>query len=98
MISLTVQHGRSLEEARRRLETAVHELSNQFATMVRRVEWSADHNRVRLEGPGAWVEIWVDALEVHARGDVSILGGMLTGPLASGLKQIVQRTFQKQLP
>ena len=98
MIRLTVQHGRSLEDARRRLGTAVDELSKQFATVVRRVEWSTDHNRVRLEGPGAWVEIWVDAVDVHARGDVAILGGMLTGPLASGLKQIIQRTFQKQLP
>ena len=39
-----------------------------------------------------------DAHAVHATGDVAILGGLLGGPLASGLKQIVQQIFQKQLP
>jgi hypothetical protein len=98
VINLTVRHGRTLEDARRRLEMAVDQVSAQFGAMVRRVEWSADRNRVRLEGVGAWVEMWVDAQDVHATGDISILGNMLSGPLASGLKQIVQQTFRKPLP
>lgn len=98
MINLTVRHGRTLDEARHRLQTAVRELSDQFGSMVRRVEWSADRNRVKLEGAGAWIEIWVDAQDVHATGDISILGGLLSGPLGAGLKRIVEQTFQKQLP
>jgi hypothetical protein len=81
---------------RRRLETAVHEVSSRFGG-VRRVEWAADRNRVKLEGVGVWVEMWVDALNVHAAGDIPILGELLGGPLASGLKQVVQETFQKKL-
>jgi hypothetical protein len=98
LISLTVQHGRTQDEARRRLETAVHQISAQFGTMLRRVEWAADGNRVRLEGAGFWIELWVDALAVYAEGDAPILGRLLGGPLGSRLKEIVERTFQKQLP
>jgi len=42
--------------------------------------------------------MWVDAFEVHATGAIPILGGLLGGPLASGLKQIVQQTFPKEQP
>ena len=98
MINLTVAHGRSLEEARGRLEMAVGEVSGKFGAMVRRVEWSADRSRVRIEGAGFWVEMGVDAREVHATGDIPVLGGLLGGPVASGLKQIVQKTFRKTLP
>jgi Putative polyhydroxyalkanoic acid system protein (PHA_gran_rgn) len=94
LINLTVQHGRTLEEARRRLETAVHEISGRFGTLVRRVEWAVDRTRVKLEGVGFWIEIWVDAQAVHATGDVPVLGG----PVASGLKEIVQQIFQRKLP
>jgi hypothetical protein len=52
LISLTIHHGRTQEEARRRLETAVHEVPARFGTMLRRVEWAADCNRVKLEGVG----------------------------------------------
>lgn len=98
LIDLTFQHGQTLEEARRRLETTVHQVSGQFGALVRRVEWAVDRNRVKLEGVGFWVEMWVDAQAVHATGDIPILGGLLGHPLASSLKQIVQQTFQKKLP
>jgi hypothetical protein len=98
LIDLTIQHGRTQEEARRRLETAVHEVSAKLGAMIRRVEWAADRNRVRLEGIGFWAEMWVDAQAVHATGDAPILGRLLGSPLGSRLKQIVEQTFQKQLP
>ena len=94
LIDLTVPHGRTMEEARQRLQTAVHQVSVQFGAGIRRVEWAPDRNRVKLEGVGIRVEIWVDAQEVHAMGDIPILGALL----ASGLKQIIQQTFQKRLP
>jgi hypothetical protein len=98
LLNLTVQHGRTLEEAGRGLEVAVHRVSGQFGALVRRVEWAADRRRVKLEGIGFWVEMWVDAQAVHATGDIPILGGLLGGSLTSGLKQIVEQTFQKKLP
>jgi Putative polyhydroxyalkanoic acid system protein (PHA_gran_rgn) len=96
LTNLTFVHGQTFEEARRRLEKAVHEVTSQFGG-VRRVDWAADRNRVKLEGAGVWVEMWVDARNVHATGDIPILGELLGGPLASGLKQIVQQAFQKKL-
>jgi len=97
LLNLTVQHRQTLEEARRRLEAAVQQVSAQFGALVRRVEWAADRNRVKLEGVGFWVEMWVDPQAVHATGDVPILGALLGGSLGAGLKQILQQTFQKEL-
>ena len=96
LIHLTFAHGQTLEEARRRLERAVHEVCGTFGG-IRRVEWADDRHRVKLEGAGVRVEMWVDAQNVHATGDIPILGELLGGPLASGLKQIVQQAFQKKL-
>jgi hypothetical protein len=57
LISLTIQHHQTLEEARRRLGTAVHEISTKLGVMLRRVEWAADRDRVKLEGVGLWIEL-----------------------------------------
>jgi Putative polyhydroxyalkanoic acid system protein (PHA_gran_rgn) len=98
LINLTLEHGRTLKEARRHLETAVHQVSAQFGSVVRRVEWEADRSRVKLEGIGFWLEMSVDAQVVHATGDVPVLGGLLGSSLASALKQIMQQTFRNKLP
>lgn len=98
LINLSLQHRCTLEEARRRLQTAVHDVRGWGGALVQHVQWSADHNHVRLDGVGFWVEMEVDAQEVHVSGDLPLLGGLLGGPVATGLTQIVQQTFQKQLP
>jgi hypothetical protein len=98
LINLSVKHHRTQEEARRRLETAVQELSGTLGVVLRQVEWATDRNKVRLEGVGFWVEMWVDAQALYASGDAPIVGRLLGGPLGVRLKQIVERTFQKQLP
>jgi len=97
LINLSFKHGRTPEEARRNLQTAVDEVHGRFQALVRHVQWSADRSRVRLEGTGFWVELWVDAQEVHAEGDIALLGELLGGPIATSLKQIVQQTFEKKL-
>jgi hypothetical protein len=98
LISLTIQHHQTQEEARRRLETAVHEISTKLGAMLRQVEWAANRDRVKLEGVGFWIELWVDAQAVHVSGDAPMLSRLLGGPLGSRLKQIVEQTFQKRLP
>lgn len=98
LVKFAVAHGSTQDEARRRLENAVGRITAQFGAMIRHVEWAADRNRVTLEGTGVRVEMWVDARDVHAEGDIPVLGALFGGPLASGLKQIVQQTFQKKLP
>jgi hypothetical protein len=98
LIDLTLQHGQTLDEARRRLEMTVNEVTAKFGSMVQRVEWAADRGRVKLSGVGFWIEMSVDIQALHATGDIPILGRLLSGPLIAGLRQIVQRTFQKNLP
>jgi hypothetical protein len=97
LINLAVQHGQSLEEARSRLETAVHKVLSQCGALVRQVAWSDDHSWVRLDGIRFWAQLWVDAQDVHATGDVPLLGALFGRPVAAGLKQILQQTFRKQL-
>ena len=98
LINLSVKHGRSLDDARNRLEVAVNEVRGMFGAMVQRAEWSADRTKVRIDGAGFWVEMTVDEQHVHATGDIPFLGNLLGGPLAGGLKQIVEKTFQRKLP
>jgi len=97
LINLSVKHGLTQDEARTNLEKAVGDVRGLFGAMIRRVEWAADRHRVRIDGTGFWVEMWVDAQEVHATGDIPLLGGLLGGPLATGLTQIVRRNFPKSL-
>ena len=97
LINLSVKHGRTLEEARSQLETAVQRVHSQFGALIRQVRWSVDRSQVRLDGMEFWVEMWVDAYEVYVSGDLPLLDALLGSPLVAGLKQIVQQTFQKRL-
>jgi hypothetical protein len=42
--------------------------------LIRQVRWSIDRSQVRLDGMEFWVEMWVDAYEVHVSGDLPLLG------------------------
>ena len=95
LIELTVQHGRTLDDARRRLEAAVGEISHRFGALVRRVDWAQDRSQVTVAGMGFWIEMRIDDRAVHVKADVPILGSLVGAPLASGLKQILQGAFSK---
>jgi|SRR6516162_8658794 hypothetical protein len=96
-LQLSVKHGRSLQEARQLLQQAVEQVRGRFALLIHAIEWSDDRNAVKLSGTGFLVEMRVDAQDVHVRGDIPVLGPLLGGPLASGLKKVVRQTFQKRL-
>jgi hypothetical protein len=98
LMTLSVQHGYTVDEARSRLETAVAELTSRFGTLVRRVEWSPDRNQVRLEGSGIWIELRLDEQAVHVSADIPVLGRLLGGSVTTRLKEILQHTFQQKLP
>jgi hypothetical protein len=98
LMTLSIQHGHTFDEARTRLETTVHDVRSRFSALVRRVEWSADRSHVRLEGIGFWVEMQVDAQAVHVSADIPVLGQFLGGSVTTGLKEILERTFQPKLP
>lgn len=95
LITLSLQHGETLDEAQKRLETAVQSIQNQFGIMVQQVAWTTDRRQVRIDGTGFWVEMRVDSEHVHVTGDIPVLGRLLGSPVATGLKQIVQRSFPK---
>ena len=97
-INLSFKHNRTQEDARARLGEAVAEVQNRFGAMVQRVDWSADRNTVHVSGTGFEVDAWVDAAEMHLVGNIPLLGRLLGAPMASGIKQIVNRAFQKKLP
>lgn len=97
LITLSLKHGQTQDEARQRLDAAVDELRKLFGALIQHVTWSTDRTQVRIDGAGFWIEIVVDAQSVHATGDIPMLGGFLGGPLTSGLKRIMQQTFHKQL-
>jgi hypothetical protein len=97
-MTLSVQHGLTLDEARSRLETAVAELTGRFGSLVRRVQWAPDHNQVRLEGSGAWIELRLDGQAVHVSADIPGLGRFLGGSISTRLREIVQQSFQPKLP
>jgi Putative polyhydroxyalkanoic acid system protein (PHA_gran_rgn) len=98
LITLSVQHKHTFDEARKRLETVVHEFTSQFGTLVRRVEWSTDRSQVRLDGIGFWIAMHIDAQAVHVSADIPLLGRLLGGSVTTGLKAMLQRTFQHTLP
>jgi hypothetical protein len=98
LIELTVQHHRTQEEARAQLEKTVQEVCSRFGGMVQKVNWSEDRNQVSLSGSGCEVDLRVDPVAVHFRGDMPFLAGLLGGVLSSGVKQLLQKNFDKQLP
>jgi len=52
LIDLTLRHGQTLEEARRRFEMAIKKVNARFASMIRRTEWTGDRTRVKVDGVG----------------------------------------------
>jgi hypothetical protein len=98
LIDVTLQHGRTLDEARRRLEATVTEARSRLGSMIQRVEWAPDRGRVKVDGIGFWVEMSVDAISLHAVGDIPVLGRLLGGQFAFGFRQIAEHIFQKKLP
>jgi hypothetical protein len=98
LMTLSVQHGQTLDEARSHLATAVHELTSRFGTLVRQVAWSPDRSQVRLEGSGVWIELRVDGHAVHVAADLPALGRFLGGSVTTRPKELIQRTFRPKLP
>jgi hypothetical protein len=97
LINLSLEHGRTLDEARASLERAVSDVQGMLGAMIQRASWTGDRNRVKIDGSGFWVEMSVDDRQVHATGDMPFLGALLSGPLGGGLKQILELRFKKQL-
>ena len=97
LMTIAMQHGKTFEEARQRLATAVDAVTRRLGTLVRRVEWSTDRSQVRLEGLGFWIAMQVDAQVVHVSADIPVLGRLLGSSVPTHLKAILRRTLQRTL-
>jgi Putative polyhydroxyalkanoic acid system protein (PHA_gran_rgn) len=98
LMTFSIQHGWTFEEARQHLATAVDAVTRRFGVLVRRVEWSTDRSQVRLEGIGFWIAMQVNAQVIHVSADIPVLGRLLRSSVTTHLKAIVRRTFQRTLP
>ena len=98
LIDLRFQHGQTVNEARRRLQSTVDDVQRQFGPAIRSATWSPDRDQVKLEGVGFWLALAVDAHTLHAKGDIALLGRLLGGQMRAGLDRILERTFHKRLP
>lgn len=91
LMTFTVKHHRSPEDARARLAKAIEEAQERFGAMIQQVEWSPGRDKVTLMATGAVAEMRIDAEQVHATIDVPVLGGLLGGKVAGTLRDIVQK-------
>jgi hypothetical protein len=97
LLSLTLKHGRTLDDARARLETTLADFNTKFGVMVNRTEWSADRNEVKIYGKGFEIDLRIDATDLHVSGDIPILGKLLGSPIMKGLRGSLEKSFQKRL-
>jgi hypothetical protein len=97
LISLSLKHGRTLEDARARLETTLADVNSRFGLMINRVDWSADRNSAKVIGKGFEIDLRIDATELHVTGDIPLIGKLLGQPILKGLKDSLEKSFQKRL-
>ncbi len=97
LINLSFKHGQSLDAARANLEKAVDDVRAKLGPLVREVQWAGDRNAVLMSGTGFRADMRVDPQEIHVAMDVPVLGSLLGNPIAAGLKDILQKTFHKQI-
>ena len=98
LLTLSLKHGQTQDEARNRLEIAVNEVKKLFGSLIQNVVWSIDRNPVRIDGAGFWIEMVVDAESVHATGDIPMLGRpSRQAAHRPASKRIMRQTFHKQL-
>src|SRR3954451_13134341 len=94
LLNLSVKHGQTWEVARVNFEKGIEDAARTFGSWLQRVEWAPDRTKAKLFGPGIEVEMWVDAQEVHAKGDIPVFARLVEAPL----KKFLHQTFQKQIP
>jgi hypothetical protein len=98
LLTLSVKHGQTQEQARAHLERSLEQVRTQYGAMIHRIDWSPDRNAVKLTASGGVVvDLRVDPTDVHVTAELPGLLGMLASPLLLGVRGIVEKEF-KQLP
>jgi hypothetical protein len=94
-ITLSVQHGWTLEEVRDYLETAVLKVYRQVGSLVRRVTRFADHRPVHIDGAACLGEMRADVQDIHASVEIVLLERLLGNVMATEFRNILQQTVQR---
>jgi len=97
LVNLSLQHGSTLAEARSQLGRSMAEMQRRFGPFLSRTTWSDDNTRVLLVGTGCEIEVWVDAAQIHLRGDIPLLAKLFGDKLIGGIKTLLEQDFQKRL-
>lgn len=97
LMTFTVKHEHTLDEAKGILQSTVDDVSKHFGLLINSVEWNDARSDVKIDAKGASVHVWVDAVDVHLTCDVPLLSKLLGGPVVEKLKGIVEDRFQKKL-
>jgi hypothetical protein len=95
LVKLSLKHGQTIDEAQRALEQAVGQVSAQFTLLIDRVQWDAARRHVDIQGKGFEIHMQLDEQEVHVEADIPILGKLLGNQLLTGVKKVLEHTFQK---
>lgn len=97
LINLSVKHGKTIDEARARLEQTVQEVTSKFRGFVTNVDWNEDRTQVKMTGTGFTADMRIDAEAVHLSCDIPMIGKLLGSPLVTGMKSLLEKNFQKRL-
>src|SRR5215213_6222210 len=97
LISLSMKHGRTLDDARARLESTLADFQSKFGMMITRTEWSTDRNQAKIFGRGFELDLRIDPTDLHVTGDIPLVSKLLGQPIMKALKSSLERTFQKRL-
>jgi hypothetical protein len=102
LVNMSVKHGTTFDDAKKRLEEAVADVQTRFGSAVKNVAWAPDRTAVTLTGPGVIVDLKIDAEHVHATGDIPLLGNLLGSgfgkKISEGLRGVLTRHFPKGIP
>jgi hypothetical protein len=94
-ITLSVQHGCTLEEVRDYLEPAVPKVYRQVGSLVRRVTRSTDHRPVHIDGAACRGKRGADVQDIHASVEIVLLERLLGNDMATEFRNILQQTVQR---
>jgi hypothetical protein len=99
LMTFSIKHGCTQEEARRRLEQGMKDAQSQFGTMIHSIDWEPGHDRVKVVATGGvHIDMHLDAESLHLKADVPMFLKMMARPMIENIKGMLEGTFQKRLP
>ena len=90
-ISLSTNHGMTLEEAKEKAQSIASDVKNQFPSLIDKIDWNADKTHADLKGKGFSGEFNVDDTKVG----IDIKLGMLAKPFKSKVEEKIRAQMTK---